>query len=559
MEEDPANGGFLYGSGVVITITPPIPEITATVNVEQFNWDYDYIPGEPFGYPVEVNCVSARVAPTTRILSAMCNNYGYVTFPIVVNNFTDINSFTLTLDYDPAVMEYCCSVPHTAVADNFDTTTFYPGRIQVGSFGFDASLADGSVLFHSTFKYNGGSCVVTWNNGDTACVYSDANNGLPLPDLPTTEFYVEGSVAPGFFHWSGNISSDWQDPTNWQNGLVPGSFDNVFIHSSPLPTHYPEYAGDFSLGGQCGNLTLNGGAEFYITGNLTIEPGKTLTIADSGKVTLAGNWTNSGTFNPGQGEVIFGGSGDGNIGGGLPPENFITGLNISTFEQGMDYLTGAMVGPTVNDAHMNVDMGFTFNYLGIDYDQARISTNGWISLDLTGDIPASYENSYLFSDMAPTTALAPWWDDLRIDADGMIYYKTVGTAPNRVFTVEWNNIRAFRTNAYTKLNFQVKLHETTNVIEFCYGDVTGTVHYPKESASIGLKDATGGPGHFVELVHSTSHLMPGCLVSDNDWPDVNYRFTPPTASETQTFHQLSVSKDNGELRISQNVVVTGGN
>lgn len=37
-----------------------------------------------------------------------------------------------------------------------------------------------------------------------------------------------------------------------------------------------------------------------------------------------------------------------------------------------------------------------------------------------------------------------------------------GTAPNRVFTIEWRNFKA------TNRNMQVKLHETSNVIDFCY-------------------------------------------------------------------------------------------
>ena len=46
-----------------------------------------------------------------------------------------------------------------------------------------------------------------------------------------------------------------------------------------------------------------------------------------------------------------------------------------------------------------------------------------------------------------------------------VVYETSGTAPNRVMTIEWSNVPSYG-SSYNLYNFQVKLYETTNVIEF---------------------------------------------------------------------------------------------
>ena len=61
MEEDPVQGGFMTGDdGVVITVVNPDPNqdsAPVTERVEQFNWDYDGIPGAPYGAPLKEVCI----------------------------------------------------------------------------------------------------------------------------------------------------------------------------------------------------------------------------------------------------------------------------------------------------------------------------------------------------------------------------------------------------------------------------------------------------------------------------------------------------------------------
>src|SRR4029077_15582210 len=70
------------------------------------------------------------------------------------------------------------------------------------------------------------------------------------------------------------------------------------------------------------DVTISPGTPFspQITGsgsanNLTIDPLASLTITGGGTVTLAGDFTNNGTFNPGTGTITFVGTGGQKISG----------------------------------------------------------------------------------------------------------------------------------------------------------------------------------------------------------------------------------------------------
>lgn len=150
--------------------------------------------------------------------------------------------------------------------------------------------------------------------------------------------------------------------------------------------------------------------------------------------------------------------------------------------------------------------------------------------------------------------MAPWWDDLEADGSSSVSYLTSGTAPDRLFTVEWNDVLAYSSGATARLNFQLKLHESSNVVEFCYGNVSAGTHATAEGASIGIKGHTGGNGDFIEATTATRNTVVTTLKSNTDWPDVNYLFTPPT--DTVTFNKLTISS-GAVLNIETDINVIG--
>ena len=141
----------------------------------------------------------------------------------------------------------------------------------------------------------------------------------------------------------------------------------------------------------------------------------------------------------------------------------------------------------VNGAAFTAPIGFTFNYDGIDHTQCYVSPNGFISF---GVQPAS--NMIL-----PLSSATPFTGGGTISALGMdlisgtptddIVYNTIGSAPNRTLVIQWTNTQ--RKVSAGNFNFQIQLHETTNVIAIIYGSCI-----PSDPASyntqVGLRGVT---------------------------------------------------------------------
>jgi hypothetical protein len=463
------------------------------------------------------------------------------------------------LNYDPGVLAYQETVPNIVLADNFTAQVISSGTLEMQWTGSDTSLTDGSALMYVTYQYMGGTAPLTWFDDGLSCHYTKINVPTPLADIPAEDFYITGNVASAVYTWTGESSGDWNSGSNWMGDTIPSNLIDVIIDANSDPANWPIFNGNFTIGEDCKSLTLVNNALFTVNGDLTVNPGHSLILNGPAVLQVSGSWNNSGTFIPGTGTVEFTGSGNVAITEGEPAGNFIANYIRSTFTAGMIPITGGIAGPTGDDAHSNVNIGFNFNYLGINYSQARINTNGWLSLNLTGEDLVSSDNTLLFNNAAPYTVLAPWWDDLKADASTAISYKLEGSSPSRTFTAEWKNILAYSSGATARLNFQVKLYETTNIIEFCYGSATSGTHNTAEGASIGIKDATGGSGNFIEATQNSNELIIAFLKSNSEWPPSNYRFSPPAANEMEEFFKIVVSKPGGNLQIQRDVKITGIN
>ena len=82
-------------------------------------------------------------------------------------------------------------------------------------------------------------------------------------------------------------------------------------------------------------------------------------------------------------------------------------------------------------------------------------------------------------------AIAPHWDDLRTDeAGGGIFTTITGTAPNRVFHIEWRTTY-YGTSGTT--NFQLRLFEDNSRFELIYG----AIEQLGGGATIGVQHSTG--------------------------------------------------------------------
>src|SRR4029077_3799625 len=89
----------------------------------------------------------------------------------------------------------------------------------------------------------------------------------------------------------------------------------------------------------------------------------------------------------------------------------------------------------------------------------------------------------------------PHWDDMRTDQVGAgctgyaggcgIFTSTSGTAPNRIFNIEWRAVY-FSPNT-SRANFEARLYEATGEVDFIYGEVANS----GISATVGVQRDTG--------------------------------------------------------------------
>ncbi|HEU4719517.1 MAG TPA: hypothetical protein VFU15_16855, partial [Bacteroidia bacterium] len=209
----------------------------------------------------------------------------------------------------------------------------------------------------------------------------------------------------------------------------------------------------------------------------------------------------------------------------------------------------ALTFSSTDDGTTMIPLPFDFNYLGTTFvntsNYLAVCTNGWASFSTSSIAPSTTQvNTNLYAVSSPLNTLAPWWDDLNVGVVGTnpaggASWEVTGSAPNRVMTVQWVASSFYTTTGGQprQINFQVKLYETTNVIEFWYGAATGAVTNTSESASIGLSDATGGNGHYLDGVTGSCYTGNADMQSDR-FPTYNLRFTPgaPTPLAAGTYN-----------------------
>lgn len=129
----------------------------------------------------------------------------------------------------------------------------------------------------------------------------------------------------------------------------------------------------------------------------------------------------------------------------------------------------AISGGTVitNDPAMNnefftaIPIGFGFDFNGATHTQLGVSVKGYVNFGGNG----AGINYPLFQNLP--NSLSALSGAIRGQAGSEIRVQTLGSAPNRVFVAQWSNMRW--DGIASNYNFQIRIHETTNRIEYHYG------------------------------------------------------------------------------------------
>ncbi|HNQ43134.1 MAG TPA: hypothetical protein PKI59_01840, partial [Candidatus Cloacimonadota bacterium] len=163
-------------------------------------------------------------------------------------------------------------------------------------------------------------------------------------------------------------------------------------------------------------------------------------------------------------------------------------------------ITGTVIDNISTDDALSstISIGFSFPYGDVAYTDVMVSSNGWIGLG------NGFDNSWLINQLVSTSVcpvIAPLWDDTSL-AEGAASYLTTGTAPNRVFTVQYQGLH-WNYWAENAIDFQVRLYETGK-IDFLYGTISADP--ANANASIGINMLPGGTDWFYSI---TPGAVPG--------------------------------------------------
>ncbi len=118
--------------------------------------------------------------------------------------------------------------------------------------------------------------------------------------------------------------------------------------------------------------------------------------------------------------------------------------------------------PTLSDdGTVVLTMPFAFEYFGNTMSTSlRLNMNGWVSFDNIS--PGSVWNPISIPNSTYTNTILMNWTDLNPSAGGSVNYGTNGSAPNRIFIIEFIGVNFY--SGTGSATFQLQLHETTNEI-----------------------------------------------------------------------------------------------
>ncbi len=205
--------------------------------------------------------------------------------------------------------------------------------------------------------------------------------------------------------------------------------------------------------------------------------------------------------------------------------------------------TTTVAGASIDNAGpYSANIGFNFIFMGISYDQINTSGNGVFRLSNISNPVTIGTSVYASGTTASQALIAPFARDLSTSSTGSILAKTVGTAPNRCFVLQYTNMLIDWNSTTPNGTYQARLYESTGVIEFVYGSMSvgsggGTTGY-----SLGFSSSTTS-NTFVSITTS-SNTVSTSTVSTNTYtagaiiPNLNsssdgsrriYKFTPPTS------------------------------
>jgi hypothetical protein len=139
--------------------------------------------------------------------------------------------------------------------------------------------------------------------------------------------------------------------------------------------------------------------------------------------------------------------------------------------------TNLLTGSQCNHCIVPVDLPFPFTYYGQTYNSVNIASQG--NLQFTTAYTTASSCPFPYPLLGP--AVMPYWQDyvntywsglgdpclMYLGQACGVYTSTSGTAPDRIFNVQWLGV--FAGSNHELVNFEARLYETSGITDFTYG------------------------------------------------------------------------------------------
>ncbi len=160
--------------------------------------------------------------------------------------------------------------------------------------------------------------------------------------------------------------------------------------------------------------------------------------------------------------------------------------------------TTLITTPDFDDSNSGAQaIGFSFSFNGTAFTQFVLNTNGFIKLGSVAPSVGALYTPLSSANALDVNIIAPLANDLVASTTVTPEYRvtTTGTSPTQVCTIQWKGVRDYSatTSQFASEEFQVKLYEGSNRIEFVYGTWTlGPAAALGRNHEVGIKGTTNG-------------------------------------------------------------------
>ena len=204
----------------------------------------------------------------------------------------------------------------------------------------------------------------------------------------------------------------------------------------------------------------------------------------------------------------------------------------------------------------NISIGFDFTFYDTAYSKINLSSNG--NAQFTTNYSSFEPTELPYNDKNFGPSLFPFFSDLNLQttyrADAGIYTQTIGSAGSRIFYAEWRGV--WYSDTDKNVNFQIRLYETTNIIEFVYGVIENSNE--NDNFVIGFQKNYNDYNNFEQYYYGASIPEEGLVVSYT--PQLGDSAFSPYVTTVGLYNDanelLAVGKMSSPIPISSNTDMT---